>query len=129
MSTDEQATAIKAIIASAAQVPALDLDDAQAAGTSLPTRYVEVHLSRRYGGNVRGGTRESGLRRLQTRAVAKNVSDARLIEDRIDAAFKASTFDVAGSLVHFAYESGGGEFDYDSATGRYHALTDWTFGV
>lgn len=129
MSTDAQAEAIKAIIADATKAPAFDHDDAQAKGDKLPPQHTEVYLSRRFGGVVRGGTRETRLRRLQTRVVASSVTNARLLEDRIAEAFEHTTFDVAGSLVHFEYEGGGGVFDFDKATSRYHALTDWTFSV
>lgn len=129
MSTDAQANAIKALIATATGYQCLDHDDARALGTSLPATYTEVYLSRRFGGNVRGGTRENPLRRLQTRAVAATVSNARLIEDRTAALFLHATHDIAGLRVHFDYESGGGEFEFDTATQRYHSLTDYTFAV
>ena len=128
MSTDAQADAIKALLTTATKSPVYDHDEAQAL-TSLPAQYTVVYLSRRFGGNVRGDTRENDLRRLQTRAVATTITNARLLEDRTADLFKHATHTIAGVLVHFDYESGGGEFDYDSATQRYHALTDWTFSV
>lgn len=129
VSTDAQANAIKTLIANATQAPCYDHDDARALGTGLPASYTEIYLSRRFGGNIRGGTQETDLRRLQTRAVATTVTNARLIEDRTADLFKHASHTIAGVLVHFAYESGGGEFEYDTATGRYHALSDWTFSV
>lgn len=128
MSTDAQATAIKALLSGVAKAPAFDLDELQKMG-SHPPRYVEVHLSRRFGGNVRGDTQANHLRRLQTRVVASTISDARLIEDRISEAFHDVIHDIAGTLVQFDYESGGGAFDYNRDISRYHALTDWTWSV
>lgn len=129
VSTDAVANDIKALIAAATKAPCLDHDDANALGGSLPASYTEVYLSRRFGGNVRGGSRENDLRRLQTRAVATSVTNARLLEDRTAELFEHAVHTVAGVRVHFAYESGGGEFEYDKTTQRYHALTDWTFAV
>lgn len=129
MSTDSQADAIKAVLSGATKVQALDLDEIQRLG-ALPAKYVEVHLSRRYGGNVRGDSQENHLRRLQTRAVASTVPDARLIEDRIADVFAHTAHDLGGDVrATFNYESGGGTFDHDAASDRYHALTDWTFSV
>lgn len=129
MSTDAQAEAIKGLIATATKAPCYDHDEARALGSSLPGMHTEIYLSRRFGGNVRGGTQETDLRRLQTRAVATTVTNARLIEDRTADLFSHATHTIAGLRVHFAYESGGGEFEYDTTTQRYHALTDWTFAV
>lgn len=128
MSTDAQAEAIKTLLAPVTKSPVYDHDEAQALA-ALPAQYTVIYLSRRFGGNVRGDTRENDLRRLQTRAVATSITNARLIEDRTADLFKHATHTIAGVLVHFEYESGGGEFEYDSATSRYHALTDWTFTV
>lgn len=129
MSTDAQAEVIKSIIATATKAPAFDHDEAERRASSLPSQHTEVYLSRRFGGNVRGDTRETPLRRLQTRVVASTVTNARLLEDRLAEAFAHTSFDVAGTLVHFEYEGGGGSFEFDKATNRYHALTDWTFSV
>lgn len=128
VSTDAQAEAIKTLLSAATKSPVYDHDEAQAL-TSLPAQYTVIYLSRRFGGNVRGGTRENDLRRLQTRAVAASVTNARLVEDRTADLFRHASHVIAGTRTHFAYESGGGEFEYDTATQRYHALTDWTFAV
>lgn len=127
MSTDAQAEAIKALLATATKAPVYDHDEAQALASALPANYTVIYLSRRFGGNVRGDTRDNTHRRLQTRVNAKTVSNARLIEDRIADAFENKTVDLDGSLVHFAYETGGGVYDYEG--GYYTDLTDWTFTV
>ena len=127
MSLTAELAAIKAIVATATGYQALDLAEAQTA--TLPATYTEVYLSRRFGGNVRGDTSEVAHRRLQTRAVASSLHNARLIEDRLAAAFEHTSHDVAGSLVHFAFESSDSEFEYDKTTNRFHRLTDWTFAV
>lgn len=127
MSTDAQAEAIKTYLAAATKAPVYDHDQSRALGTGLPAQYTVIYLSRRFGGNVRGDTRSNDLRRLQTRVSARSVTNARLLEDRIAEAFEHKTVDVAGTLVHFAYETGGGVYDFDA--GYYHDLTDWTFTV
>lgn len=127
MSTDSFADATKALVAGIVKAPCYDHDESRALGSALPARYVVLYLHRRFGGNVRGDTRGSDLRRLQTRVAAKSVSDARLMEDRLSEAFEHATHTVDGALVHFAYESGGGNYDLDG--GYYTDLTDWTFTV
>ena len=127
MSTDAQADAIKTLLTTATKSPVYDHDEAQAL-TSLPAQYTVIYLSRRFGGNVRGG-QENNLRRLQTRAVATSVTNARLIEDRTSDLFAYVSHDVAGVRVHFAFESSDAELEYDPATQRYHRLTDWAFAV
>lgn len=127
MSTDAQAEAIKTLLATATKAPVYDHDEAQALGSTLPANYTVVYLSRRFGGNVRGETREAPLRRLQTRVNAKTVTNARLLEDRIFEAFEHKTVTIDGSLTHFAYEAGGGVYEYDA--GYYTDITDWTFAV
>ncbi len=127
MSTTAQATDIKALIATATKFPCYDQDEAQKLGASLPSTYSIIYLGRRFGGNIRGGTQETDLRRLQTLAVSSSVQNARLVEDRIAALFAHSTLTVDGLSIHFAYEGGGGLFDYDDTLQRYRALTDYTF--
>lgn len=127
MSLTDESAAIKAIIAEATKFPALDLAEEQA-GT-LPATYTGVYLSRRFGGNVRGDTASTDMRRLQTRATASSLHNARLAEDRLFAAFEHASHDVAGVRVHFAFESADAEFEYDKTTARFHRLTDWTFAV
>lgn len=129
MSTDAQAEAIKSLIATATKAPCLDHDEAQKLGSSVPPQYTVIYLSRRFGGNMRGDTRENPLRRLQTRVVATSTTNGRLVEDRIADLFEHATHDVAGSLVHFEFEASDSEFDFDSTAGRYQRLTDWTFAV
>lgn len=127
MSTDAHAEAIKTFLATATKAPVYDHDEAQALGSGIPAQYTVIYLSRRYGGNVRGDTRETNLRRLQTRVNAKTVTNARLLEDRIAGAFEHATVNLGDVVTHFAYETGGGIYDYDA--GYYHDLTDWTFTV
>jgi len=126
VSTDAQADAIKTYLATATKAPVYDHDEAQALA-SLPANYTVIYLSRRFGGNVRGDTRSNDLRRLQTRVNATTVTNARLLEDRIAEAFEHQTVTVAGTLMHFSYETGGGVYEYDA--GYYTDLTDWTTTV
>lgn len=126
MSLDTEADALKALIATAAKVPAYDLDEVPA---TPPANYVEVYLSRRYGGNVRGGMRGTDLRRLSTRVVASTVTNGRLVEDRIFAAFEFTTVNLGDAVTHVAFESGdAGVFEYDAGV-YVGSLIDWTFSV
>lgn len=127
MSTDAHATALKALLSTAAKAPVMDLDEIKAMGT-LPATYVEFYLSRRFGGPQRyDGSRSTNLRRMSTRVVSKSVTNARLVEDRIVTAFEFTTVDLGDTTAHVSYESGGGNFGYDE--GWYTALSDWTFGL
>lgn len=127
MSADEEADAVKALLATVTKGPAYDHDEAQKLGTKLPSEYTVIYLSKRSGGNLRGDTRNTDLRRLQTRVHATKVVNARLIEDRMAASFEHSTATIAGSLVHFELEAQDAAFELDA--GYYHRLTDWTFSV
>lgn len=125
MSTDAHADALKALLATATKAPVYDLDEAQALA-ALPDNYTLLFLSRRAGGEYRGdGTRSTSLRRLTTRVVAKTVTNGRLIEDRIAAAFEFTTVNLGDVTTQVDYESGGGSFEADD--GYYSAATDWTF--
>lgn len=127
MSSDAQAAAIKALIAAATKAPCLDHDEAQRTNPS-PPRYSIVYLSRRFGGNVRGGTQSNDLRRLQVRVSARTVADVRLIEDRIADLFAHASHDVAGTQMHFAFETSDAAPERDDE-GYYSRLTDYTTGV
>jgi hypothetical protein len=127
VSTDAQASALKAVIAGATKAPCYDNDEAQELGEALPDEYHVIYLSRRFGGNVRGDTRENDLRRLQTRVHATKVFNARLIEDRLAAAFAHATHDIDGALMHFDFETQDPGFELED--GYYHRLTDWTSSV
>ena len=89
MSLDAEAEGFKTRLAAATKAPVYDHDEAQAL-TTLPAQYTIVHVGYRFGGNVRGGARETDLRRLTTIAVAKTVTNARLLVDRIMAEFRYS---------------------------------------
>jgi hypothetical protein len=125
VSLDAEANDLKALIAAAAKAPAYDLDDIKAL-PSPPARYVEVYLTRRFGGPLRGDSRDAELRRLSTRVVADTVTNGRLIEDRIADAFRHSTLSVAGTATHIEFESGAA-FGWDD--GYWTALTDWTLAL
>lgn len=128
MSSDAQADAIKALIATATKAPCYDHDEAQAL-TATPANYTVIYLSRRFGGNVRGGTRENPLRRLQTRAVAKSVTNLRLIEDRTAELFEHASHTIDGALMHFDFETQDAAPEFDRTTGYHERLTDWTTAV
>jgi hypothetical protein len=127
VSTDAQVEALKALIATATKAPCLDHDEAQALATK-PASYTILYVSRRFGGNVRGGTRENPLRRAQVRVNAKSVTNARLIEDRTAELFEHATHDLAGALVHLDFETQDAALELDTG-GYYSRLTDYTFAV
>lgn len=116
MSLDAEAEAFKTRLTTATQAPVYDLDEAKAL-TSLPPNHTLIYVARRFGGEARfSGTRDTNLRRLSTRVVAKTITNARLLEDRIVTEFEHS---------EVSYESGGGAYEFDD--GYYTALTDWTY--
>lgn len=129
MSTDAHATAFKTLLADVTKVPVYDLDEANTgakAGT-LPSRYVVIYLSPRFGGTTRlPGKRTNRGRRLTTGIAAPSTSDARLIEDRIDEAF-AGRVDLGDVFTRVNYEAGGGSFEFEGQS--YTANTDWTFRI
>lgn len=123
MSIDTQAATLKGLIATAAKVPAYDLDDVP---SPPPANYIEVYLSPRSLGNPRlDGTVENVGYRLSTRVVASTISNGRLAEDRIKTLFNLATHVLDGESAYVVYESGGGDFSLDN--GFYTALTDWTY--
>lgn len=127
MSTDAQVEALKALIATATKAPCYDHDEARALATN-PASYTILYVSRRFGGNVRGGTRENPLRLAQTRVSAKSVTNARLVEDRTFTLFEHASHVLAGTRVHLAFETQDADLELDTG-GYYSRLTDWTFSV
>lgn len=127
MSTETHADAFKALLTTAAKVPAYELDEIRALATP-PNDYVEVYLSPRAGGEYRfDGSRDVSLRRLSTRVVTLSVTNGQRIEGRIAAAFAHTTINLGDTTTQVDYESGGGAFEYDD--GFYTALTDWTYSL
>ena len=127
MKSDDIAEALKARVTEYTKRKTFDLDEASKEA-SLPVEYVELHLARRMIDNPQrvGGTSEANGWRLSTRAVAKSLSNARLLEDNVRAAFHRNPVELAGEMVDVRYESGGGDFETDDE-GYYAALTDRIF--
>lgn len=128
MSDDQHAAAVIAAIN--AQLPpaarAYDLDDVPA---TPPQQYVEVTLSRVFGGNSRlgGGIGTTGWR-ITTRAVATTVGNARLMRQLTGAALEDVSLAVAGA------ETTGIEFETEDPIGPdgdagqwFSGLTTWTY--
>lgn len=122
--TPEQVDAIKAVVATASKRPAYTHGEAQKSKPSGD--YTILYLSQRFGGNVRGDTREGGFWRLQTRPTSKSADNVRLLEHNLAAAFEHASFSVAGAPVHFAFEAQDSDVDRDN-DGYFSRLTDWTF--
>jgi hypothetical protein len=83
----EEAVALAAIAAVTAQgAQAYDLDEVPGLNGNpgtLPNRFVQVSVTRRFGGNFRGDAMPTmRLYRVATRAVALNVTDARRLRGR-----------------------------------------------
>lgn len=130
MSTETQVTALKVFLKAATKAEVYDHDGAQKAraANALPANYTVIYFTRRFLDTpVRGDTRDTSGRRLQTRPCAQSVANVRLLEDRIADAFEHSTVSLDGTPVHFAYETGGGNHDLDG--GYYTDLTSWTTTV
>lgn len=126
-STEEQhATAIKAAL-TAQQAAPYDLDDLKAL-TSPPSQYVEVTVSRRYGGEERatGSTGRIGWR-ISTRAVATTISNAREMRKRAVTALLYARLTVDGDKttpIQFEGEEPIGDDD-----GWYSGLSTWTYAI
>lgn len=80
MSEESHAAAVKAALTALNAVP-YDLDDVPAV---MPAYYNEVTISRRFGGLIRGESPTTTLIRLNIRAVAKTVSNAREMRRRAE---------------------------------------------
>jgi hypothetical protein len=127
VSVDTQAEAFKTRLTANTQAPTYDLDEAQALA-SLPANYVLIYLQRRSVDNparLNGTFMPTGWR-LSVRVVAKTITNARLLEDRVATALLLNPITLDGETVDVRYEQGGGDFECDAA-GYYSALTDFIF--
>lgn len=124
--SDTHVEVVKAVVSAVAKTAAYDVDEAEKV-KSLPANYVEVYLSRRFSEE---SLRLDGFRtpvawRLSLRVVSKSVSNARLMQDRIRAAFEGNTFDVeARTSTPVTFES---ESPVAPDDGWFSGLTDWTY--
>lgn len=123
MTNKAQVDAIKAVISTATGRPSYTHSEALAAAPAGD--HTIVYVSRRFGGNVRGG-REGRLRLLQVRGASKSESNLLLLENKIADAFQFVTHDIAGTPVHFSFETQDATPERDAA-GFYARLTDYTF--
>lgn len=109
------------------EAPALTLQQTQNKD-DLPVRYVEVTVSRRFGGSPRraGSPSEVVSYRATTRAVAKTQDDALRLAD--------ATAGLEGSILTVGSGTSGG-VDYESSSrvapddGWFSGMTVWTFSV
>jgi hypothetical protein len=127
VTADAQAEALKTRITAYTKAPTLDLDDIKGLA-ALPAYYVELHLANRWVDNPArtNGTFEPTGHRLSTRAVAKTLSNGRLVEQGVRDALLLNPITLDGVPTDVRYESGGGDFEQDDE-GYFHALTDWIF--
>lgn len=126
MSVKTELDDIKVLIAAATGRPSFTHEEARQ--EKPKTDHTIVYVSRRFGGNVRGGSRENDLRLLQVRAVAKSESNAYLLEHNIAALFAYDTHTVAGQPTHFAFETQDPTPERDD-DGWFTRLTDYTYGL
>jgi hypothetical protein len=104
---------------------AYDYDEVPA---TRPDNYVEVTVSRRFGGDNRavGSTGRVGWR-ITTRPVAKTVSNAREMRKRVTTALNAARVTVSGDKstpIQFEGEEPIGPDD-----GWYSGLSTWTYAI
>lgn len=125
MSLDAEVEVIKARLSAAAKAPAYDVDEIEDL-PKLPVNYVEVHLSRRFGGERRAdGSLDAIPRRLSTRVVSQTVTNARLLEERVRASLEFNTITVGGrTSTPIDYETSD---SIEPDEGWFSALTDWTY--
>lgn len=127
MSTDAHAEVIKARLAAATKRDVYDLDEIGRA-QRLPAEYVAVQLSRRFSDE---SLRFDGFRgpvawRLSTRYVAKSVTNARLLRDRVTGSLEGQTLTVSSSTSTPVTFETGDAFEPDDE-GYHTALDDWTY--
>ena len=106
---------------------AYDSDDLRRLAT-LPTDYVEVTVSRRFGGEERAnGYIGTEPYRITTRVVAKEIPNARLLRDKVRTALAFNTVTV-GSLTTtpVAFET---EDPIGDDEGLWSGVTSWTYLV
>lgn len=127
MSDEElHATAVKAVLTTASAAP-YDLDDLKALATP-PAQYVEVTVSRRFGGEARNaGPKSRTGWRITTRQVAATVSNAREMRKRTHAALEAVRLTV-GAEVSSPIEFEGGE-PIGEDEGQWSGLETWTYSI
>ena len=127
MSTDQHAAAVVALLnAALAPKAAYDIDDIRKM-SAPPSEYIEITLTRRFGGNTRvcGGIAPSSWR-LTTRAVASTVGNARKLLDDTTTALELARITVASETstpVQFETEDPIRTDDDNTWTG----LRSWTY--
>lgn len=129
MSTEQHGVAILAALNAVlpASMAAYDLDDLAKLATK-PDNYVEVTVSRRYGGDRRNaGAKSATGWRITTRVVAKTISNARLIEDHCKTALENVRLTV-GAETSTAVEFETAEI-VGPDDGYFSGLTAWIYAL
>lgn len=124
MTAQENATAVLAALnASLTPKVAYDYDEVPA---ERPDNYVEISVSRRFGGEPRlTGRKGSTGWRVTTRAVSRYVSDARLMQEKCRTALEYVRLTVGGETttpIDFESEDPVGPDD-----GWFSGLITWTY--
>jgi hypothetical protein len=117
-------TAIRALLeAPLGNWSAFDYDDVP---SDLPDIYVEITVTRRYGGDPRAcGKRPLLGWRLTTRAVGGSVDEARWAREKVDGVLREKRIPaLASTLVEFETEN-----PIEPDDGRYSGLTTWTYAA
>lgn len=123
MTEAEQVAAVLALLNVDASPVAFTLADIEE-DAALPTYYVEVGLTRRFGGayRVAGGVSTRGYR-LTTRVVALDESNAREIQRRVTVRLEDA---YVGDSTPIEFETAD-EIRPDN--GWYSGLTTWTYAI
>ena len=128
-SEDEHALAVLAALNAVLPTgrKAYDSDTLRALAT-LPTDYVEVTVSRRFGGEERGGGYiGTEPYRITTRVVGKTISNARVLRDKVRTALAFNTVTVGAlTTTPVAFET---EDPIGDDEGLWSGLTLWTYVV
>lgn len=123
MTEQQEATAVLAALNTAlAPKVAYELD---AVPATRPANYVEVTVSRRFGGEERAARKGSTGWRITTRAVSRYVSDARLMHEKSRTALEYVRLSVGGkSSTPVQFET---EVPVQEDDGWFSGLISWTY--
>jgi hypothetical protein len=125
MASEEQHAAAILAALNAAGAAAYDVDDLTNLAT-LPSYYTEFGIAWRYGALQRAGrTGKCEGYRFTTRAVAKTVSNARVMQDRAETALQDRVLVIDGVPTTPIQRDSRDQIAPDE--GWYSGLTTWTF--
>lgn len=126
-----ESTHLAAVVAALTATGAIPYDLGKVPGTTgnpgtLPARYTEVSVMRRFGGNPRS-TSQSGVEgyRITTRAVADSAANARNLRTKQHEALEELVLSVDGQFTSPIKFEGAEPIAPDE--GEFSGLTTWTY--